>query len=346
MRACSACFRAKTWTANASPPESSPATCSFGHDFSSQTWPTTAWVDSLAGLLSIYEVADGEDAAEPHVCVQRDWGVFTLDDDAVAQFLRSAVPNHHLLVEGVKVRLRSLEDGHEIPDHLSSWATFSGEIRTTNRYFPRTVPDKAMLEEVLSESICQIDEDVDLFRGRIYEGAAPTQSEMGAPRPEITPPGRANPVGIPYLYLAYSPKTCIHEARATTLSTLAIGRFRPVRQLQALNLADIEPPDYFSLTEVESVEAQVSRVSFHRYLVALGEELKKPVRSADRVTDYIPTQYLCEMAKSIGLDGVLYKSSLDPDGRNLVLFDVDSAECLEDPQLAEVTSVKVAWREL
>ncbi|HTW17286.1 MAG TPA: RES family NAD+ phosphorylase [Nocardioides sp.] len=185
--------------------------------------------------------------------------------------------------------------------------------------------------------------DIDLYRGRLFEGEAPTMSEMGAPPAEKAAAGRANPVGIPYLYLAYSRETCLYEARATTLSKLAVGRFQPTRQLSVLNLADIEPPDFFSLFEVESIEAQISRAAYHRYLTSLGEELRKPIRSSDRLTDYIPTQYLCEMAKSIGLDGVLYSSSLDPAGRNLVLFDVQSCECVAEPEIIEVTAVSLNW---
>lgn len=343
MRACQDCFAASTWIANASPPEASPANCDFGHGYSPQTWPTTAWVDSISGLLAVYEGASDGDAEEVEHCVQRDWGIFNLAPVQVRAFLASAVPGHRLLVAGTRVRLNTAGDEASGTDHLSSWAAFSEEIRKRNRYFPKTVPDLSLLAQVLGDSVCRIDVDIDLYRGRIFEGDPPAQAEMGAPPAEKASAGRANPIGIPYLYLAYSRETCLYEARATTLSKLAVGRFRPTRQLSVLNLADVEPPDFFSLFEVESIEAQVSRAAYHRYLTALGEELRKPIRSSDRLTDYIPTQYLCEMAKSIGLDGVLYSSSLDPAGRNLVLFDIESCECIAEPEIIEVTAVALSW---
>lgn len=343
MRACQACFAVSTWTANASPPESSPANCDFGHGYSPQTWPTTAWVDSLSGLLAVYEESTEDDAEEVQNCVQRDWGIFTLLPQDVRVFLESAVPAHALLAAGTRARLNTSGGESSGADHLTSWAAFSDEIRKRNRYFPKTVPDLALLAQVLGESVRRIDVDIDLYRGRTFEGRPPSKSEMGAPPAEKASAGRANPVGIPYLYLAYSRQTCLYEARATTLSKLAVARFRPIRQLSVLNLADIEPPDFFSLFEVESIDAQVSRAAYHRYLTALGDELRKPIRSSDRLTDYIPTQYLCEMAKSIGLDGVLYSSSLDPAGRNLVLFDVESCECVAEPEVIEVTAVELTW---
>ncbi|WP_368736990.1 RES family NAD+ phosphorylase [Janibacter hoylei] len=169
---------------------------------------------------------------------------------------------------------------------------------------------------------------------------------MGAPPKHIASAGRANPVGIPYLYLAYSIETCLYETRASIHSSITVGRFQPTRQLNVLNLADIDPPDFFSIPDVDSVDDQISQVAMHRYLRALSRELTKPVRSSDEPTDYIPTQYLCEFAKAQGLDGVLYSSSLHPGGRNLVLFDTTAAACVDASLIVEITSLKLQWESL
>ena len=126
-------------------------------------------------------------------------------------------------------------------------------------------------------------------------------------------------------------------------SRLAIATFKPERELQVLNLADIAAPDFFSVEDIGAVEEQVRRISSHRYLVALGGELRKPVRATDQATDYIPTQYLCELAKSLGLDGVLYSSSQHSEGRNLVLFDVNVAKCKDPIELVEIRSIRATW---
>jgi hypothetical protein len=344
VRACASCFAAQTWVSNASPPESSPANCDFGHAYSAHTWATTAWVDALSRLLSVYEpVADG-DAVEARI--QTDWAVFDLSEEDVRAFLLSVFSDgHELLQEDVRVRLRRHSDG-ESADHIASWTAFSDEIKTNNRYFPRSVPDQELLSRVLLETATKIPIDVDLYRARPGGSAPFTRPEMGAPPSEIATAGRANPVGIPYLYLAYSVDTCVYETRASNHARVSVARFHPTRPLDVLNLADIEAPDFFSIPEVESIDDQVSQVQFHRYLLALSRELSKPVRASDQPTDYIPTQYLCELAKSLGLDGVLYSSSLDPGGRNLVLFDVSSAECVDEPYLVEITSLKVEWTHL
>ncbi len=346
MRACASCFRVNTWVANASPPESSPARCEFGHEYSPHTWPTTAWVDSFSRLFSIYEiVADGSGQSIEYR-IQEDWGIFGLEDAQIRSFLVSVFPEgHEFFRQDVKVRLRARTDGVSA-DHSSSWARFSEEIRINNRYFPKSAPDKEMLSRVLLNTVVRISPDIDMFRARVVEGQPPTADEMGPPPPEKASAGRANPVGIPHLYLAYSEDTCIYETRAASHATVSLGRFRAERDLRVLNLADIEPPDFFSVSDVESVNDQIAQVAFHRLLVALSQELRKPVRASDHPIDYIPTQYLCELAKSLGIDGVLYLSSLDSTGRNVVLFDGEAAKCIEPPRLIEVTALRAEWRYL
>lgn len=348
MRTCEKCFASSTWIPNASPPDSAPAACEFGHGYAHRTWPTTAWIDSLLRLFSIYEEEiDPDKGLDLHIQIQNDWRIFSfIDVMLIHRFLTSAFESdpHPLLAEGVKVRLRVSEGGNS-PDHISSWGQFSREIRKRNRYFPQAVPDRKILEQVLLDSAEPIKQDICLYRARVINPRViPTPAEMGAPPADRASGGRANPVGIPYLYLAYSVDTCVYETRVANHTFVAVGKFYAERDLTVLNLADIDAPDFFSVDEIESDDEQIARVAFHRYLTALGDELRKPVRSTDQPTDYIPTQYLCELAKSLGLDGVLYASSLDPDGRNVVLFDVDAANCTSDVQVLEITSVQAEWR--
>jgi hypothetical protein len=344
-RACAACFSANSWIPNASPPDGAISDCSFGHGHNVQTWPTGAWIDSFTRLFAIYEenLTDGV-GEEIHVRVQADWSIFSFTDlGLVRKFLISAVPDHPLLVPGIRVRLRNTLDGRAA-DHSSSWTKFSDEIRHQNRYFPESAPNWEILEEALSESISTIASGATLYRGRLTppDELIPIE-KMGAPPPKLTPPGRANPVGIPYLYLALDSETCVYETRVANHARISIGTFRVQRDLKVLNLAEIEALDFFSTyEELEESGQQAVRVSLHRYLQSLGEELRRPVRSTDEPTDYIPTQYLCEMAKSLGFQGVLYSRSQRPNGRNVVLFDVSAAIC-ESVELVVVTSIEAQW---
>ena len=344
MKACPSCFTSgSTWISNVSLQDASPAVCDFCEKFAPHTWLTAAWTETLTRLFSIYEVAESPDKGnELHIQIQSDWHIFTFADTLqVKRFLNSAFADSHshpLLVEGVRVRLRFGSIGPNA-DHIVSWSKFSEEIRLRNRYFPQTELDGGLLRDALLGSVESITEETPLYRARVLGSDVVLKaSEMGAPPANEALPGRANPVGIPYLYLSYEERTCIYETRVANHTRVAIGSFATNRELKVLNLADIEVPDFFS------TEDPVSSISFYRYLQALGDELKRPVRSSDQVIDYIPTQYLCELAKSSGLDGVLYSSSLDhPDGRNVVLFDVEAADC-HLVRVAEVTALTAEWQ--
>ena len=345
MRGCPQCFQAASWVANASPPDSAGAVCDFCHMFSTRTFLTSAWIDSFGRLLELYEVAEEAHASTLPVQLQEDWRIFTFNDpNRILQFIASSgLEGHDLLEPGARVRLRrSAESG---ADHIASWTQFSNEIRTENRYFPKTVPDREILERALTQSVVTLPTDGALYRARLTDTpTALASSKMGAPPAHSATEGRANPVGIPYLYVAFDRDTCIYELRPTAHSLISVGIFDLTREVRVLNLAEIPPLDFFDVGEIEDVSEQAQRISFHRYLVTLGHELSRPVRGSDRKTDYIPTQYLCELAKSVPLDGVMYASSVHAGGRNLVLFDVSIANCRAAVELVSVTELSATWK--
>jgi RES domain-containing protein len=301
-------------------------------------------VDSFTGLLNLYETASDDSGQSLAAQLQSDWGVFSFDNsDQILAFIRSSgIADHDLVQPEVRVRLKGSGVGQPA-DHITAWQLFSDEIRLRNRYFPSTVPDRGTLEQVLTQAVVPLAVETPLYRARICDGDADLGSnDMGAPPANKAAAGRANPVGIPYLYLAFETSTCVYEIRPTAHSCIAIGTFELAGRLEVLDLSEVKPLDYFDIVEIDDVEEQVQRVFFHRYLTALGDELSKPVRTGDRPTDYIPTQYLCELAKSFGLGGVIYGSSVLPSGHNVVLFDVTAAECAS-VEIVEVTGLTIAW---
>ena len=57
-----------------------------------------------------------------------------------------------------------------------------------------------------------------------------------------------------------------------------------------------------------------------------------PTRPNENPLEYVPTQYLCEFVKSLGVGGIRYRSSLRPEGWNIVLFDPTRAQQVHDVQ--------------
>ena len=76
------------------------------------------------------------------------------------------------------------------------------------------------------------------YRARLGDGdkTKPFPKEkMGAPPPEKTlTGGRANPPGIPFLYLANNRETAIAETRPWIGASVSLGRFEPERDLNII----------------------------------------------------------------------------------------------------------------
>lgn len=313
--ACAKCFSVETWVANASV-DSSVGECSFGHETTRRVWPVGAWKDPLARLLEFYEEccsseSGGRGAA---AVIQDDWAIFSLSEQDVSRFIEEALGGHPLVENGGGARLRQSSGLH---DPVPLWDAFSEEIRSANRYFPRAILDQDSLAAVFQSAFGRVRSDYPLFRARVIDRTDDVDaSSLGPPPARLSSAGRANPAGIPYLYLSFNESTCRHEVRAPHRADLVVGEFRTNEELKVLDLAHPSPPDLF-------VDDAIAGLMQYRYLRRLGDELSRPVRLSDERIDYVPTQYLCEFAKSLGFDGVVYPSAVDPSntpGRNLVLF--------------------------
>lgn len=150
----------------------------------------------------------------------------------------------------------------------------------------------------------------------------PFGAERMKPRAEFVSHGRANPKGITALYLASNKETAMSEVRPWLKAEVSCAKFVTTQDLKIVdctrhigkNLLGV-----FAETDehiLEAVWADIDRA------------FARPIGFADGETEYIPTQILSELFKSLGYDGVVYKSSVQV-GYNLALFDVDHAKFVE-----------------
>lgn len=204
------------------------------------------------------------------------------------------------------------------------WARLRKELQEENRFFPNNAPDKELFR-VLMESLVGADVPVEFFRARLMGNITPFGlDQMGAPPAEVASDGRANPIGIRYLYLADEVKTAISEVKPSkgALVSLATFRVSPGRFLKLIDLTNprltISP---FRITSSSIADIRASMSFFE----ALGDELSVPTQPHRATRDYLASQYLCELIKVSGYDGVIYKSSL-AGGRNFAFFDVSACE--------------------
>lgn len=150
--------------------------------------------------------------------------------------------------------------------------------------------------------------------------------KMGCPPKELATAGRANPIGIPYLYLSDSAKTTYFEVRAAYLDKLSVGTFRIERELELVDfIYDVNLFLAYNDGTISLKEIVIKK----KIIDAISEDLSKPLRRYDSELEYVPTQLICEYCKRIvGADGISFESSLHKGGRNYVLFDDSSAKCV------------------
>jgi hypothetical protein len=211
-------------------------------------------------------------------------------------------------------------------NRLVEWEKLRDELMYRNRFFPGVDIDLERLELLLSPLTLEASDVPDVwYRARIKTSAAAfAVAEMGAPPNRFASHGRANPAGIPYLYLGSTAETAISEIRPHTGEVACVADFKTPADLELVDLrAPRKMVSPFLLEDAEDIGRMMSDLPF---LERLGDELTRPVVPQSAAIDYTPSQYLCEFIKKCGYDGVVYRSSVS-DGINLALFDPARAQC-------------------
>lgn len=221
------------------------------------------------------------------------------------------------------------------------WSALREELKHKNRFFPENAPNRDEFT-FLVNNLARSEVPNPLFRARVIKGGrCYTASEMGAPPADLVGDGRANPTGIPYLYLAGDINTAISEVRPAKHDKVAVAEFSIATPLRLIDLSN--PRMTISPFSVP-VEAVVEIRGSLDFLAMLGEELSTPTLPHRHSTDYLASQYLCELIKSIGYDGVMYKSA-QTGGANVTLFDPRNANCVSVSEY-RVEDCRFDYREL
>ena len=249
--------------------------------------------DYFQPIFDLYEkVADGKLITE---LVNNDWKLFIhIDDEIALQLLENIL--------GVDLDTTFIAKENGDSGRILDWQEFKEELKHDNRYFPQKAPSKEHLEELLHHLLLLNDEIPNyLYRSRINESEEQIPIvEMGKPPAKISTAGRANPIGIPYLYTASTIKTAISEIRPHKGDKVTVAKFEVKDELK---LADLRDP----------------RVTISPF--SLDDD---GLTQVFKDLEYLSSQYLCELIKHFGFDGVIYKSSVG-DGDNYAIF---KDECL------------------
>ncbi len=327
MNCCSECFKDKELKGFVFSNASDFGQCDFCASQSVDVIDPRELDEKFQQLIEIYEVHDSQSKDAEHIAplyilIQREWKVFStgLRCETHKQLMEailsdSYAPNDKIFSAQYR-RQGSLLKADKTAALERDWEGFASEIKNNNRFFLGKQIDLELLKELFKFHGKIYPKGKLFFRARISDSKGFSTREMGKPPPEKASPGRANPAGIPYLYLATSRQTALYECRANYLDYVTIVDFKLIQNLKVLRLRTVDDLSPFTL------EGQIGDyLKYQEYLKRLETELSRPLRRNEQPLEYLPTQYLCEFVKFLGYDAIEYGSSLYPDGTNLAAFD-------------------------
>jgi hypothetical protein len=151
----------------------------------------------------------------------------------------------------------------------------------------------------------QLGSDFDEFEqdGETIEIEKPYSGKRMKPLADRASGGRANPVGIPCLYLATQKETAMCEVRRWMGSLISVGQFRLLRECKIVDCSrdHAEFPIYFEEPTLEDKRTAV--------WANIDRAFAQPTTLQDGIAEYVPTQIMAELFKREGYDGIAYKSN-------------------------------------
>lgn len=201
------------------------------------------------------------------------------------------------------------------------WMDFCYKIKHSNRFFF----DHHNWKEEISTVVDLLQEEVAIntifYRARLGSLCDNGRNipypcdEMGAPPTEKTKNGRGNPAGISYLYLATNPKTAISEVRPWKSAQVSVATVEAIEDLTIINLTNAE-----RLETPFGHKNLINAIECTNLIYMLSLDLSKPIDPNLTDYEYVPTQYITELIKHLGYDGIKFKSALG-DEHNYIIFD-------------------------
>jgi hypothetical protein len=157
-----------------------------------------------------------------------------MDDFRAKDLLAEILDDHDV------VRQTFLPAPHSGGDWLGSWEKLRDELMYQNRFFPDVDIDLTFFEEILNGLMLEPYEVPDMwFRARIQnQDTSFPVNQMGPPPRRVASHGRANPAGIPYLYLGSRPLTAISEVRPHTGEFVCVLDFKLPNDLHLIDLRE------------------------------------------------------------------------------------------------------------
>lgn len=192
---------------------------------------------------------------------------------------------------------------------------FLKEIKNTCVSRIRTIPPNSLMWRA------QLGHDERPYHQKgvyIDDFPVPYNAKRMKPLPNGASEGRANPKGIPCLYVASTRETAMSEIRPWLGSIISVAKFSNIKELKVIDFSKYHGESGHFYIEEPDDDKKQQAVWRH-----IDNAFSEPVTNSDSRSDYAPTKIISELIKSLGYDGIAFKSSFG-DGYNLALFDLNS----------------------
>jgi len=196
---------------------------------------------------------------------------------------------------------------------------FLGTVLSTSKGRERPIPK----ETIFWRSQLGYDlEPVDVDGEHISELPRAFRFGRMKPVPGEAKEGRANPKGIPYLYVATQKETALSEVRPWVGSSISLAQVKILRDVVVIDCSMKHPSESFYLDKPDPEKKESAVWS------DIDRAFSEPVTPSDGVADYVPTQIIAEVFRTNGFDGIAYRSRFGKKGFNVALFDLAIAEVI------------------
>lgn len=293
--------------------------CAICHKIADVLLDSSLFEDFFDALLRLFSPSSESNMTVVEI-IQKDWCFFR-DNEIATRFLSNLMQNNSY---GYTITTK-VDYTSTIRERIAVWDELKHSIKENTRFF--TDMEDFSRYDYLTPTNDVLTKGRILYRSRVTPNGKTRLKphEMGCPPFELATAGRANPVGIPYLYLCESAKTTYYEVRAVYLDNLSVGVFRVLRDLKIVDFA------YKVNLWVAYNEGDISldeTIIKKKIVEAISADMSKPRRRYDSEIEYVPTQLICEYCKvSLDADGICFESSLHNGGLNYVLFDSSLVKC-------------------
>lgn len=279
-------------------------------------------LDFFAEFIAIFKI-DSQGIAFSKL-IQNDWNLFAgeLECNIILSDILLSVNSS---IADPSITVSYIDD---IIECTSYWETLKSEIKWKIRFLTNIDKLDELNWPILFKQTVILSGSEQLYRARLHYNGDQKEfdtNNMGCPDKSIASAGRANPQGIPFLYLSKEIETTLYEIRATFLDDVSVGIFK------IKDDCDVVLVDF---TEIASAFLNVDKIVEYAKSMLLkrhiSADLSRPIRRYDSELEYIPTQFICEYIRynNKNAAGIIFDSSLHFGGKNIVLFDQDKVECI------------------